>query len=226
MSHFTVYVFSKDNGNDIEDLLAPYDENIEMSPYVKYTKTQAIAKARKDIEDYKNSLYAEFLADPEAYKKKARDRNDNERYNAHIDYLENEFPKRLEWTDDECYEEEAYWFREDGMIDDDGNLLSTYNPKSKWDWYAIGGRWSGGLVMKDGKEVDDALVSKIDWDKTEIPFAFVTPDGEWHERGEMGWWCCVSNEKEIVDWEEEFRAAVKELSEDKDIYVTLVDCHI
>ena len=70
MSHFTVYVFSSHYGKDVEDLLAPYDENLEKSPYIKYTKEQAIAKVRKEIEDYKHDLYAEFIADPEAYKEK------------------------------------------------------------------------------------------------------------------------------------------------------------
>ena len=43
----------------------------------------------------------------------------------------------------------------------DGNVLvqhedgswheyTTYNPKSKWDWYQLGGRWSGYLKLKEG----------------------------------------------------------------------------
>lgn len=27
---------------------------------------------------------------------------------------------------------------------------STYNPQSKWDWYSLGGRWTGHLVLKTG----------------------------------------------------------------------------
>jgi hypothetical protein len=36
----------------------------------------------------------------------------------------------------------------------DGKLgeFSTYNPKSKWDWYQLGGRWSDFLKLKPGKE--------------------------------------------------------------------------
>ena len=228
MSHFTVYVFSKQYGNDVKDLLAPYDENKEMSPYVKYTKAQAIAKVRKGIEDYKHGLYAEYLADPEGYKKKAYDRAFNEeRYYQHIDYLENEFPKMLNWTDEECYEDEVQWYRDDDMIDDDGNLLSTYNPNSKWDWYSVGGRWDGNLVTKDETKCDEEYISQIDWNKTPVPFAYITPDGEWHERGTMGWWAIVTDEKNHDDWESEFREAVeKMIREDKDIMVTNVDCHI
>ena len=219
MSHFTVYVFSNDEGADLEDLLAPYDENIVMEPYVKYTREQAIAKVRKDIEDYKNSnFWKEWLADPVAYKEKHKSSE------GHISYLENEFPKMLKFTDDECYEYERQWYEDDNLIDADGNLLSTYNPKSKWDWYEAGGRWAGGLIMTDGKEVNDAFVSEIDWEKTGYPFAFITPDGEWHEKGKMGWWACVTNKKPEDDLHKIFDDAIKNMPDDA--YVTLVDCHI
>lgn len=44
MSHFITLVFTKENGSTVEELLAPYDENIVHAPYVKYTREQAIAK--------------------------------------------------------------------------------------------------------------------------------------------------------------------------------------
>ena len=66
MSHFAVAVFTEPNGKTVDELLAPYDENIEMEPYIKYTKEEAIAAVRKEIEDYKNATYAEFIKDPES----------------------------------------------------------------------------------------------------------------------------------------------------------------
>ena len=33
--------------------------------------------------------------------------------------------------------------------DDEGN---TYNPNAMWDWYVIGGRWSGGFKLKPNKK--------------------------------------------------------------------------
>ena len=216
MSHFAVYVFTNKGGRDIDELLAPYDEEIVCEPYIEYTKQQAIEKVRKDIEDYKNGLYAEYLADPVTYKEKCSNAD-------HIDYLENEFPKKLNWTDDECYEYQKQWF-EDDMVDEYGNLLSTYNPNSKWDWYEIGGRWSRELINKEGKNTNTDYANQIDWDKTLIPFAFVDPNGVWHEKGEMGWWAMVSNEKEQDSWEEEFKNFIKDL--DDEVEVTIVDCHI
>lgn len=170
MSHFSVAVFTKPNGRSLERLLAPYDESIEMVPYIKYTKEEAIAKVRKSIDEYAKGRYAEFLKNPEKYKEKHNNQS-------HLDYIENEFPKRLNWTDEECYEYEKQYYGDD-MIDEDGNLLSTYNPNSKWDWYSIGGRFPGKLKAKDGKhgegsafhsnprvngEFDSARVGDIDF---------------------------------------------------------------
>lgn len=217
MSHFAVYVFTKENGKSVDELLAPYNECIEYAPYVQYTKEQAVEKVKKEIEDYKNSpLYKEYLLDPKAYKEKHNNLD-------HIKYLEEEFPKKLKWTDDECYEYMKAWYEND-MVDKNGNLLSTYNPNSKWDWYEIGGRWDGELINREGKNTNIDYANQIDWDKTGVPFAFIEPNGVWHEKGEMGWWAIVSNEKEQDSWKEEFENFVKDL--DDEVEVTIVDCHI
>lgn len=196
MSHFITLVFTKENGRTVEELLAPYDENIVYAPYVLYTREQAIAKIRKEIEDYKNGPYTEYVSSPKKYEESHPNAE-------HINYLKNKFPKKLEWTDDECYEDMKGRFDED-MIKLNGDLLSTYNPNSKWDWYTIGGRWNNYLKTLSGETTNEDYASEIDW-KDIIPFAFVTPIGEWHERGEMGWWACVSNGKNIEDWKSEFK---------------------
>ena len=211
MSHFCVYVFHDEN-TTVDELLAPYDENIEFAPYVLYTKEQAIAKVRSEIEAFRNGIYKEYLEDPVKYKENwGHNKN-------HIDYLENEFPKKLNWTDEECYEDIAKWRREEGMVAEDGSILSTYNPKSKWDWYEIGGRWRGGIPG------DKVKMSEVDIDTIDTPYAFVTTDGEWVERGEMGWFGISSNEMNEDEWDAKFREYLKTL--DKDIILTLVDCHI
>lgn len=211
MSHFCVYVFHDEN-TTVDKLLAPYDENIEFAPYVLYTKEQAIAKVRSEIEDFRNGIYKEYLEDPVKYKENWGN-NKN-----HIDYLENEFPKKLNWTDEECYEDIAKWKREDGMVAEDGSILSTYNPKAKWDWYQVGGRWRGDIPG------DEVKMSEVNIDKIDPPYAFVTTNGEWVERGEMGWFGISSNEMNEDEWDSKFREYLKTL--DKDIILTLVDCHI
>ena len=52
----------------------------------------------------------------------------------------------------------------------------------------------------------------------------VVKDGKWYERGEMGWWACVSNEKDGNKWQEEFNKLLDEA--DNNTLLTVVDCHI
>lgn len=169
MSHFSVAVFTKPNGKTVDQLLAPYYEGIEMKPYIKYTRQQAIDAMRKEIREYMESdMYNRYLEDPEKYKEDCSE--------AHFKHIST-YHKRLNWTDEQCYEKQKLWFDED-MIDEEGNLLSTYNPNSKWDWYSIGGRFPGKLKANKGKhgegsafrsnpkvngEFDSARVGDIDF---------------------------------------------------------------
>ena len=211
MSHCAVMVV----GSNPEDLLAKFDESIEVPRYVKYTKEELIAKERKSIEDYKNGIYAEYLKDKEAYKAGSLTNPQ------HIDYLENEFPKRLAWTDEEVYAEAIKYYEED-EIGDEGEVYSTYNPKSKWDWYTLGGRWSGLLKTKDEQTTDVAIKSEIiNFDEV-VTFALLDSNGNWHERGDMGWWGMVSNEDD--SWEQKLKE-LKDLIPDNEI-VSIYDCHI
>lgn len=51
MSHFTVAVITAKKEN-LEEMLAPYDENLEVEPYIERTKKEIIEKARKWKEDF------------------------------------------------------------------------------------------------------------------------------------------------------------------------------
>lgn len=214
MSHFSVAVFHREDQN-VEDLLAPYDEGIVVAPYIKYTREQAIAKVRKDIEDYKNGLYAKYLENPEEYAKNCS----NEK---HLQYLREGFPKKLNWTDDECYEDEARWY-DDEDKDDEGNIYSTYNPSSKWDWYEVGGRWSNFLTTKSGQKVDEKRVSELDFPDNFMTFAVVLPNGRWYEEGSMGWWAMVSDQDD--NWRTNYKERFLDKA-DPDWILTIVDCHI
>lgn len=200
------------------------------------------------------------------------------------------------------------------------------NPNRKWDWYQIGGRWTGHFKLKDGCSgkagspgimtetakpgyADQARKRDIDfdgmrdaagteaaakWDKVRAglgdtlgafipwpvmrdevhkgnidaarnayheqeavkafrtvfdhPFASVEEflddretyikaardsaastfavlkDGQWYERGSMGWWGCVSDEKDQGIWLEEFNKLLDGLPDET--LLTVVDCHI
>ena len=50
MSHYTVLVVTKDG--DYESALAPFDENLEVAPYVRETKEELIEKEKERFKKY------------------------------------------------------------------------------------------------------------------------------------------------------------------------------
>jgi hypothetical protein len=127
-------------------------------------------------------------------------------------------------------------------IDDVTKQGYWHNPNAKWDWYTLGGRWTGFFKLKPNtsgeigapglltspaeKGYADSVYKKdIDF---EMPSDFSTfavlKDGKWYEKGEMGWWGTVSNKKEDSQWEEEFAKLIADLPDDT--LLSLYDCHI
>ena len=104
MSHYAVLVIHNKNQN-IEKLLAPYSENLEVEPYLKYKHDDALKMLRDeydyDDKDVDDALLESFVKHYSSYSLK------------------------------------------------DGNVYTTYNPNSKWDWYTIGGRFDGKLMLTD-----------------------------------------------------------------------------
>lgn len=91
---------------------------------------------------------------------------------------------------DECFLDEIDWspFKPE-----------DYEEEAKKDW--------------SGKEYHP-LKENVQYHYTEndVPFCLII-DGVWYERGKMGWWACVSDEKEKGDWNEEFMKLIKALPE-------------
>lgn len=75
---------------------------------------------------------------------------------------------------------------------------------------------------------DEFLVTREKYIQAARESAFVTfavvKDGKWYERGSMGWWACVSNEKDAGTWTSMFSKLIDELPDDTQL--TVVDCHI
>lgn len=115
------------------------------------------------------------------------------------------------------------WCGHGGGIEEDGRLYqwSVYNPKSRWDWWVIGGRWSNSGFWPETPSADAGLIEQI---KLDDPLNdLVTPDGEWHESGRHGWWGIY----EPKTGEDEWRAKFYEiLSGFRTHVAVLVDCHI
>ena len=57
-------------------------------------------------------------------------------------------------------------------------------------------------------------------------YAVVTPDGEWHEPGEMGWWgISFATDEEEANWYNEYSKFI-DMANKNNYLVTIVDCHI
>ena len=53
MSHFLLAVFH-DECQDVDDMLAPYDEELKTETHIEFTKEQAIRFARENFKDYRD----------------------------------------------------------------------------------------------------------------------------------------------------------------------------
>ena len=209
MSHFVGLCF----GDNWENNLDAYDENLEVEEYIVHTKDEAIDIVKRNhAQAYESAL--EYLRKPDVTESSKK-------------YYESIVDKGLFISYEDAWKEAKDWGYE---IDENENLLSTYNPDSKWDWYVIGGRWNGFLHYKGTEpgfaETNEAYIHELDIDYLleHVPFCFITEDGEWREKGEMGWWGSVSNEQPEDSWKQQFVDYVKSL--DPDCLVTVVDFHI
>lgn len=72
-------------------------------------------------------------------------------------------------------------------------------------------------------KADRELFQKRAADAISRTFA-VLKDGQWYERGRMGWWGCVADERDADRWNDEFVALIDGLPDDT--VLTVVDCHI
>lgn len=130
-----------------------------------------------------------------------------------------------------------------------GTSKSTYNPLSKWDWYAVGGRWDGqiqGENRADGKDFRDFYAGLSDGTGSDLAnncllahtlkkavhkgdlgrlfFAILDLEGKWHQQGDMGWFGMASNEKSEKSWQEEYVEVLDKCPEGT--WAVAVDVHI
>jgi hypothetical protein len=305
MSHFTVLVI----GNEIEQQLAPFHEFECTGMNDEYVQDEDVTGEL----DLPENPTMEQITDALDY------------YGLGDKIVDDE--SKVQKEGDECPHKYGYAIVKDGKL---VKAVNRTNPNRKWDWYQVGGRWSGMLRLKPGavgghgerswtnqadeidthRFCDSALKKDIDfeamrdeagtaaaqrWDdaheiigdrtwltweevgkltfkegvdqwqarrdfyhgqealkalreKYNNPFAnldqFLVPrekyvqdardsagvtfavlkDGEWYERGEMGWWGMVADEKAQDDWNAQFAKLIDELPEDT--LLTVVDCHI
>lgn len=207
MSHYICIAIPGRVGS-LESLMERYDENREVDPHMEPCYCRR-ARHRELIKAQLDSKFGE----------------------GYIDKLQREFPR--DGTQEEWKQVSGEYFRESDQLESavqlpeanpecedcngSGECETTANPDAKWDWFQIGGRWSGEFGGKNITTVREIVACG------KIPFAIVTPNG-WFERGSMGWFGCVLEEKPQSEWESEARRILESL--DPDATAIVLDCHI
>lgn len=132
MTHFTVLIVCPENIKNVidadvyvEKALAPYDENLSADAYIKDVYADRITKHRAAIGTYYLMSGKIVHYNPQAVLQK-------------LDQIAN-------MSAEEYFEYEAG----DAIRDEHKNVLSTYNPNSRWDWYSYGGRWADFISLKE-----------------------------------------------------------------------------
>lgn len=241
--HFLTLVI----GDEPEKQLAPYEYGLELPLHLYKTKLQLIADKRRDIERYKKNVYDVFMQDPQAYCASHT--------KEHVDYLKNKFPKELAWTDEQVCEEALSFYKDlasagiNGTeIRGDDSVWHTANDNAKYDWYRMGGRYTGRLQLKDKSQdaplfnpASEWIISKAYHDECkieglcdqarvrdisnleEISCYAVVKDGKWYERGQVGPFGTMIDDDDYEAWDETITRLLSTLS--PDTLLTVYDCH-
>lgn len=190
MSHYSVAVVTKEGRPwEVEELLNPYDENLEVEPWLYMTKAEVIEDAKK-INELTIKNQGEVLA--------REDLTDEQKETANRYYKQALRKKKL-FTDEDFYDD--YIESNDYETDENGDVYVEWNDNSKWDWWVEGGRWSNMLKIKEGSAskyegeecVDSARISDID-------FEYVEKEAK--ERAERFWEIIVEGD-ELKEGEKE-----------------------
>lgn len=246
MSHFCVLVI----GSEPEEQLAKYDYDLDVEMRCVLTKEQIIHMQRERRENYRKNYYEVYLSNPVEYEKNCSHNPNHikyltEEFPKRLKWTDEQLYDEYISDYRDYVKDGADWCE----VHEDGSLWKTTNDGySKWNWYQIGGRYRGRLKLKTpdpeaplysgwqygDKDEDyerlkaegycDQALAKDVSNLHEITTFAVVKDGEWYERGEMGLWGCVSNEKEADDWDAEVKALLIDLP--GDTLLTVVDCHI
>jgi hypothetical protein len=132
MSHFTVLVIG---GKDIDNQLAPFQENNMGDCPKEYLEFE--------VEHYKEDFKEEVYRILSEIKKNFKAKTITLKKDSIAEY--SKLAKAKKYSE---------FLKKWGgySSDSEGNLGYLSNPNSKWDWWVMGGRWSGMFKMKKGKK--------------------------------------------------------------------------
>lgn len=229
MSHYRVAVFAN-SPEEFEDLLAPYNEQDEM--YFEFFPVSSEEVAERYDEYQQNSTifdsFNDYLSDY-GYTKDPDTGQFGYCYNPNAKwdwytldggewqfdlkpgehYGHNGYAKKNQYN----YWEKQYSKQRSIKHWNEQKDLAESNEDTQEAGFA---RW----FMKDNPDLNTYLRQC----KLNYPYAFITPDGEWHSPGTVGWFGCSDDTPDTMnayldEWE-------TWINSDQNPYVTFVDCHI
>ena len=196
--HYTLLVTVdgavKEDGIDkaIAEILNPFSELLEVDPYpidpatqpYHYTWQETVAKSKAYYERSKQEVLALTPGDYEDHE--------------YIEYASTDVSNftDLDWIklyvgDDEEWVEDG----KGGYVE-----MSTWNPKAKWDWWVVGGRWENFLNrVPNGTETDPVwgtypvykdgtnILRRRNLRAPQSTYSYVTKDGEWFDKPDVDW---------------------------------------
>lgn len=207
MSHFVVLVAmdpTADPSTELARLLHPYDETREDIPeyrsyedakraeqYWLYTSLRRTANEvanndRSSIRPYKpneigwSSAYDKDRTEEQQW---ADMQKEAEQFKAFSNPPT--WPEVIEYANNRWYPEGEDEDNRQSILrydeeKDQAYTYSTYNPDSKWDWYQVGGRWSGYFPVKQPLDMDQAdqlIQGQRSWTNEDQPREAWTVDG-------------------------------------------------
>lgn len=161
MSHYSVAVITKGSSlGEVDRLLNPYDENLEVEPWLYMTKAEVIKEAKRLNE----------LVIINQGKVLERDNLTKEQREFTEKYYNEALRKEKLFRDEDFYDD--YIKNRNYEADPNGNIYVTWNNDAKWDGWVEGGRWSNMIRVKEETRskynnqeyVDSAKISDIDFD--------------------------------------------------------------
>lgn len=243
MSHFVVYALVPPGTEDIEGYLdvalEPFSENIEVEEHEARCWCVGRAAQQASIAAVRRAEQFGLLESID----RLRDRFWALAEEVRSDELWEQWTQPARALQQSALRSHPQFDKPDPDCEDCGGSglrRTTSNPRAKWDWWRVGGRWdgliqgvvrlsSGGFnsgpdherIENNSRPVEDLLAEEDEEVRT--PFAVLTPDGEWHQSGAMGWWGIVSDEVEPSDWEAQVRQLYHRY---RDCLAVAIDCHI
>jgi hypothetical protein len=216
MSHFKLFVV----GENIEDLLDPFDENDQVEFYdcseeiaEKWATYQTEKPDEyKDIDDFAENYYG--------YRKE----------DGVYGYWRNPQAKWDWWVVGGRYDN--YLINKHGASGDsfqvkdiDWEAMERRNAENAAQWWEEAHQEKNAAMkgflygITEGMTKEQYIAQRTGVSA----YAFLVGD-QWVERGEMGWFGMASNEKDAEQWETEMTKFLKGLEPEQ--YLTVVDCHI